>query len=165
MYVFHPVEDTYEYKWKGQPRTGTNFIVLLVSAHDPRQYIQAQFKKTAQNTQKYQQLVHSCTNGALFAMSAVGFVEDAKAAYISCPLKRVVDLAKTKMDTCIAPPDGAVQPAPIASIAGSSNIGTNQFFDVTALILEVDSIRNFPNNRSAFVVKIQDGSIRLKPCS
>ena len=33
-------------------------------------------------------------------MSKVCFLEDAKPAYVSCPLTAVVDLAKTKMDTC-----------------------------------------------------------------
>ena len=74
-------------------------------------------------------------------MSKVAFVEDAKAAYISCPLKMVVDLSKTKMDPCIEPP------APTATIAGSSGFDTNQFFDVTALIQEVHETHHYENKR------------------
>ena len=92
-------------------------------------------------------------------MSNVGFAEDAKLAYVSCPLKTVVDLSKTKMDPCIGASDSAVQPAPTATIAGSINLGTNQFFDVTALIQEVLETRHHENNRSSFVVKIYDGSL------
>ena len=88
-----------------------------------------------------------------------GFLEDAKLAYVSCPLKVVVDLSSTKMDICVQTPDSAVQPAPTATIAGSSNLAGNQFFDVTALIQEVQEIRQHANNRSSFAVKIQDGSL------
>ena len=63
-------------------------------------------------------------------MSQVSFVDDAKAAYVSCPLKHVVDLSNTTMDICMGGADSAVQPAPEATIAASSSLGTNQFFDV-----------------------------------
>ena len=75
-------------------------------------------------------------------MSKVGFVDDAKVAYVSCPLKSVVDLSKTKMDACVGASDNAVQPAPTATVAGSSDLATNQFFDVTALIQEVNKHAN-----------------------
>ena len=92
-------------------------------------------------------------------MSNVAFVDDAKAAYVSCPLKFVVDLSKTKMDACVGSSDSAVQPAPTATVAGSIDLGTNQFFDVTALIQEVSEVREHDNNRSSCFVKIYDGSL------
>ena len=55
-------------------------------------------------------------------MSKVGFVDDAKAAYVSCPLKQVVDLSNTTMEICMGGADSAVQPAPEATIAASSNL-------------------------------------------
>ena len=102
-------------------------------------------------------------------MSNVGFVEDAKAAYVTCPLKSVLDLSKTKMDTCIGASGSAVQPAPTATVAGSTDLGTNQFFDVTALIQEVKEVREHDNNRSSFLVNIHDGSVdsetqKIKSC-
>ena len=168
--VWHPFEDKYEYKWQGKARQGANFLCTLVSTENPSLYCQAQWKKTSMNTAKYMQALDVYKHGARFVMSKVGLLEDAKAAYISCPLKKVVDLSKTKMDICIAPPESAVQPAPTATIAGSVGLGTNQFFDVTALIQEVHDTRQFGNNRSAFVVRIHDGPStttlrRLKPCS
>ena len=63
-------------------------------------------------------------------MSQVSFVDDAKAAYVSCPLKHVVDLSNTTMEIFMGGADSAVQPAPEATIAASSSLGTNQFFDV-----------------------------------
>ena len=92
-------------------------------------------------------------------MSKVCFAEDAKSRYISPPIKHVVDLSKTKLDACIEASDSAVQPAPTATVAGSTNLGTNQFFDVTALVQEVHEIRKHENNRSSFVVSIHDGSL------
>ena len=67
-------------------------------------------------------------------MSKVNFVEDAKAAYVSCPVKLAVDLSKTIMDRCVATSGSAVQPAPTATVASSIVLATNQFFDVTALV-------------------------------
>ena len=156
--VWNPIEDKYDYMWQGKPRQGTNFLCDLVSPDDPRCYLQAQFKKTSSNVQKYEQALKTYVNGARFVMSNVGFVDDAKAAYVSCPLKSVVDLSKTKMEACFGAPDSAVQPAPTATVAGSTDLGTNQFFDVTALIQDVKEVRQHDNNRSSFVVNIHDGS-------
>ena len=157
--VWNPIEDKYDYMWQGKPRQGTNFLCDLVSPDDPRCYLQAQFKKTSSNVQKYEQALKTYVNGARFVMSNVGFVDDAKAAYVSCPLKSVVDLSKTKMEACFGAPDSAVQPAPTATVAGSTDLGTNQFFDVTALIQDVKEVRQHDNNRSSFVVNIHDGSL------
>ena len=146
--VWNRIEDTYDYTWQGKPRQGTNFLYDLVSLDDPRSYLQARFKKISSNGTKYQQALKTYVQGARFVMSNVGFVEDAKAAYVSCPLKSVVDLSKTKMEGCVAASDNAAQPAPTATVAGSADLGTNQFFDVTALIQEVKEVRQHENNRT-----------------
>ena len=159
VYVSRPFEDKYEYKWQGQPRQGSNLVCNLVAAQDPSQYCQAQFKKTSQNGTAYQKAVKAFNLGARFVMSNVGFAEDAKAAYVSCPLKTVVDLSKTKMDPCAQASGSAVQPAPTATVAGSVNLDSNQFFDVTVLIQEVHETRQHDHNRSSFVVNIYDGSL------
>ena len=98
VHVRRAFEDKYEYTWQGKARQGTNFGCTLVSQEDSRQYCQAQFKKTSQKVAKYQQAVKAYKPDGRFVMPKVAFVEDAKAAYISCPLKMVVDLSKTKMD-------------------------------------------------------------------
>ena len=160
--AFRPVEDKYEYTWQGKPRHGINFLVTLVSAEDPSQYCQAQFKKNSSNGAKYEQTKRAIEQGRRFVnfvMSNVCFVHDAKLAYVSSPLKVVVDLSSTKMDTCVDTPSSVVPPAPTATIAGSAGLAGNQFFDVTALIQEVLDIQEHSNNRSSFVVKIYDGSI------
>jgi len=116
-------------------------------------------KKTSKNGAKYAQVINSIQGGTRFIISKVGFVEDVKLAYVSCALKIVVDLSSTKMDACVEAPCSAVQPAPTATIAGSIELAGNQFFDVTALIQEVQEIRQHANNRSSFIVKIYDGSL------
>ena len=159
VYVCRPFEDVYKYTWLGKEREGCNFLCTLVSSEDPTQYCQAQFKKTRGDPAKYLQALDSYKDGARFVMSQVGFAQDVKLAYVSCPLKTVVDLSKTKMDPCIGASGSAVQPAPTATVAGSINLGTNQFFDVTALIQKIDETRQHENNRSSFVVSIYDGSL------
>ena len=157
--IWDPFEDKYEYDWKGRKRQGTNFICTLVYAADPRQYCQAHFKKTVQNEKKYDEALKKNQAGARFKMSKVAFVEDAKAAYVSAPLKTVVDLSGTTMELCIGIASSAVQPAPEATIAASSGLASNQFFDVTALVQEVQEPKPHENNRSSFVIKIHDASL------
>ena len=159
VYIWRSFEDKYEYNWKGKTRHGVNFVCTLVASDDPRQYCQAQYKKTSQNATKYEQALNKFKHGNRFMMSKVSFVEDAKAAYVSSPLKNVVDLSNTTMEICVGGANSAVQPAPEATIAASSSLGTNQFFDVTALIQEVQETRQHENNRSSFVVRIHDGSL------
>ena len=159
VYVFRPIEDNYEYTYQGKPRKGTNFFVTLVSAQDPSQYCQAQFKKNTKNEAKYEKVKKAMEHGRRFVMSKVVFVDDAKLAYVSSSLKIVVDLFSTKMDACVDIPNSVVQPVPMTTIAGSSNLEGNQFFDVTALVQEVSQVTNHSNNRSSFVVKIYDGSV------
>ena len=138
VYVCRPFEDKYKYLWQFKEREGCNFLCTLVSSEDPSQYCQTHFKKTTANATKYHEALRAYKDGSRFEMSNVGFAQVVKLEYVSSPLKIVVDLSKTKMDACIGASDSAVQPAPTATVAGSVNLGTNQFFDVTALIQKVD---------------------------
>ena len=157
--VWHPFEDKYEYKWQGKARQGANFMCTLVSTENPSLYCQAQWKKTSMNTAKYMQALDVYKHGTRFVMSKVVFLEDAKAAYVNCSIKHVVDLGKTTMDAGISNTDSAVQPAPTTTVAGSIGLETNQFFDLTALVQEVGPTRTHDKNRSSFAVRIQDGSL------
>ncbi len=69
------------------PGKEPKLLCTLVSADDPRHYYQAQFKETLPNGVKYQQTLDAYKHGARFIMSKVGLVEDAKTAYVSCPLE------------------------------------------------------------------------------
>ena len=160
VHAFRPVEDIYHYTWQGKDRKGTNLIVTLVCAEDASQYCQGVLKKNWKNETKYNQIKAAMEHGRRFVMSKVCFVEDAKLAYVSCPLKVVVDLSSTQMDPqCCTTGNSVVQPVPTATVAGSADLAGNQFFDVTALIQEVTETREHANNRSSFVVKIYDGSL------
>ena len=163
VHICRPIEDKYEYTWKGGTRHGTKLIVTLVSPENPSHYCQAEFKKTTKNENKFNETKKAMEHGATYIMSKVSFVDDAKRAYISCPFKDVVDLSgSTKMERCAGNPECAVQPAPMTTVAGSSALDGNQFFDITALVLEVEDIRQHPNNRSSFCVMIYDGSLDTK---
>ena len=156
--AYCPFNDKYEYPWAKTVRTGETFICTLICVQDPTQYCQAHLKKTAANAAKHGNASKSFKNGMRFAMSRIAFVE-AKSAYVSAPLKNVVDLAKTKMDPVIKDQPSAAQPVPRSTVAGSSDLGANQCFDVIALVQEVGDTRPHANNRSSFVVKIFDGSM------
>ena len=156
--AYCPFNDKYEYPWAKTVRTGETFICTLICVQDPTQYCQAHLKKTAANAAKHANASKSFKNGMRFAMSRIAFVE-AKSAYVSAPLKNVVDLAKTKMDPVIKDQPSAAQPVPRSTVAGSSDLGANQCFDVIALVQEVGDTRPHANNRSSFVVKIFDGSM------
>ena len=157
--AWKPKEDCYEYMWQGKQRRGTNFIVTLVSEENTSNYCQAQFKKTTKNGTKYEQMKKLVLDGKRFVITKVGFVEDAKVKYVSSPLKNVVDLSSTKIDLCVDADCSDVQPSPQASVAGSSTLEGNQFFDVTALVNEVQETRDHSNDRSSFVIMIYDGSM------
>ena len=109
--------------------------------------------------EKYKQIQNTYKDRNRFVMSKVNFVDDAKAAYVSCPVKLVVDLSKTTMDPGVVTTGSAVQPTPTATVASSIDLATNQVFDVTALVQEVHETRQHENNRSYFVVTIYDGSL------
>ena len=135
--------------------------MTLVSEENPSHYCQAHFKKTTKNGMKYEQIKKLVADGKRFVITKVGFVEDAKVKYVSPPLKNVVDLSSTKIDLCVDADCSDVQPTPQASVAGSSSLEGNQFFDVTALVNEVQGTREHSNNRSSFVIMIYDGSMDL----
>ena len=158
LYVWGAFTDTYTYQYQGAQRSGTNCLVVLVDVQDPTQYCQAQFKKNTKNVSQFDQAVNKFKDGRRFVMGKVGFADDAKPAYVSCPLKLVVDLSKTRMDTVIGAEDTAVQPTPTLTIASSSSLGKNQFFDVTALVQDMTETREHAENRSSFVVTLYDGS-------
>ena len=155
--IYNPFEDTYKYQWGKDERSTTVLLLTLVDAADPTQYCQGQFKKNNKNQTQYADAVKKFTHGTRFLMKKVHFDENAKTQFNSCTLKAVVDLSKTVMD----PSDGAdsaAQPVPTASIAGSSGLGTSQYFDVTAVIQSVGSTTTHDNNRSSLVVYIHDGT-------
>ena len=159
--AFHPREDTYDYESGGaaQKSQGKTFMVTLVSTLDPSHYLQAQIKKNKKNADAYESMKKKMKQGARFTMSKVGFDEKQKTRFISCPLKTVVDLSSTKLEAVLnIKGNNAVQPVPTATIAGSSELAGNQYFDVTALVTEVSDIREHQNNRSSFIVKIHDGT-------
>ena len=164
--VWRPFEDEYKYTWNSKPRTGTNFVCTLVSPAKPEIYCMAAFKKTSKNAQKYGKAVETFVADKSFLMSQISFTPDAKTQYINAPLKFSIDLSSTTMTpTSAGQPaasketqGSAVQPAPSTTVAKCSNLGANQFFDVTALVQDVGET-HAGQDRSSFLVTIFDGSL------
>ena len=63
VYAYQPHVDNYEYTYDGKAKKGSNFVVILVSVDDPRQYCQAQFRKNAKLAGKYDQVTKSIKHG------------------------------------------------------------------------------------------------------
>ena len=101
-------------------------MCTLTCAQDKTKYCHAHLKKTTANAAKHAAALQKFQNGARFVMSKVAFVTDAKTAYVSAPLKQIVDLAKTRMDPVLQGQPSAAQPVPTSAIAGSSELGANQ---------------------------------------
>ena len=159
--AYQPREEIYTYESGGAAKKnqGSTFMVTLVSTEDPSHYLHGQIRKSKKNEAVYEAVKKKMKQGARFTMSKVGFDEKQKTKFISCPLKLVVDLSSTKLDAVLnIMGNNDVQPVPTATIAGSSELGGNQYFDVTALVVEVSDIREHANNRSSFIVKIHDGT-------
>ena len=158
--AFRPAEDNYEYVWNGRRCHGTTLVVTLVAADDRSQYCQAHFRKYWWNGPKYEQAKKAIEHGKRFIMSQVSFAQSGwMPAYVSCPLKLIVNLSQTTMVPCANTPGRTVQPAPTATIASSTSLVDRQCFDVTGVVQEVQAVRRLPNNRCSFVVKIYDGSV------
>ena len=153
------IEDKYEYTWAGKTQQGSNIYCVLVSPTDTRQYCTGQFKKTKSNESKYQAVYSQLNKGGRFIMSKVVFQQNVKEKYISTPIKLVVDLSKTKFDAIFGSSSIAVHPSPTATVAGSSDLGGDQFFDLTGMVVEVGDVRRHEKNRSSFRILIIDGSL------
>ena len=159
--VCNPIEDTYEYTWQGKQRTGAQFVITLVSPQNPEAYCLAQFRKTLSNTKQYNEAVKKVVDQTSFQMSKVAFVESAKTQYVNTPIKLVVNLALTKMETVLlgCPKASAVQPCPPHSVAMCSFLDNQQFFDVTALVQDTSDVRGVGNDRQCFSINIIDGTV------
>ena len=159
--VHQPREDIYTYESGGAAKKnqGSTFVVNLVCPEEPSHYLQGQIRKSKKNEALYEGLKKKMKQGARFTMSKVGIDEKQKTKFVSCPLKIVVDLSSTKLEAVLnIMGNDVVQPVPTATIAGSSELAGNQYFDVTALVAEVSDIRGHANDRSSFIVKIHDGT-------
>ena len=159
LWSYRPYEDTYEWNSKGKSGTATTFNVMLVAEDNPAQYCLGRLKKTGRSNSKYEQITSRLREGKKFVFSKVKLMDDQKTKYISCPIKTVVDLGSTIIDECVEGQSSAVQPAPQGLIATSEELQSDQFFDITALVHNVDETKDATNNRSFFTVGLYDGSL------
>ena len=57
LIVSNPWKDTYEYQWEGKPRETTVWRCVLVSADDPTEYCNGEYKLTAKNKSSFEKHV------------------------------------------------------------------------------------------------------------
>ena len=135
------------------------FDVTIVDIDDHAVYCKGQAKRTVKNANAYNALKKSAVDGA-YHMSHVVFTPDANTKWMGCTKKVVVDLLTTKLeklDTDVS----AVQPAPTTKISGCKALGSQQCFDVTALISSVSPLRPAAAGSKVFDVVLRDASLSL----
>ena len=157
-----PRDEEYEYTWGNSTKKGHNTLCMFVDARNYGAYCQGQFKKTKNNTVKFQQNQKALQHGNRYKMKNISLVEGNETKYIHSTVRHIVDLSKTELEQCVEGANTAVQPDPAATIAACSDLTAATNFDVTALIQEVLPTIPHQNNRSSFVVRIYDGSCDSK---
>ena len=96
--VCNPWNDNYPYQWKGKPIENTTWRCVLVSADDPAEYCNAEYKLTTRNNKtSVETHVKAYRHGTTVVMKAVTLVEDAKTQYNSCSVRVTVNMASTTL--------------------------------------------------------------------
>ena len=155
--VCNPWKDTYEYQWEGKPRETTVWRCVLVSADDPTEYCNGEYKLTAKAKSGFEKHVKDYGHGTTLVMKAVSLVADAKTQYNSCSVRVTVNMASTTLSKGLEN-RSAVQPVPKTSVAETTQLQQDQNFDLTALILSRSQDRNGGDGRKAFSLELTDGS-------
>ena len=155
--VCNPWKDTYEYQWEGKPRETTVWRCVLVSADDPTEYCNGEYKLTTKTKSGFEKHMKAYGHGTTLVMKAVSLVDDAKTQYNSCSVRVTVNMASTTL-SMVLEDRSAVQPVPKTTVAETTQLQQNQNFDLTALVLSRSQERNGGNGRKAFSLELADGS-------
>ena len=155
--VCNPWKDTYEYQWEGKARETTVWRCVLVSADDPTEYCNGEYKLTAKAKSGFEKHVKNYGHGTTLVMKAVSLVADAKTQYNSCSVRVTVNMASTTLSKGLEN-RSAVQPVLKTSVAKTTQLQQDQNFDLTALILSRSQDRNGGDGRKAFSLELTDGS-------
>jgi len=159
--VIEPQTIEYEYVDKRSGRTvkGKRFHCILVGT-EATEYVFAQIRGAPEaviNAAKGKYL-----SGTAWIMSGVSIDAKADAAYVSCPLKTVINLQNTKMAAVLkgqAPEtDLPKDITPPLSVADAAEIRSKRSFDLIALIKDVGQTRTPPGRAAVADVLVVDGS-------
>ena len=158
--IFAPNINNYTYTTKsGQLKHGATFRCLLVSLSDSTEYVSASIAMRSDNRQPLEAAQTRFKEDLKFRISKVAFVANAKQEFLNAPIKKQVDLAKTKNEPMMQTKEGEkIQATPAMSIKDCTMLQQSQRFDVTALFDSVSEIRAISNQRQVVSVTILDDS-------
>jgi len=151
------------------PKTGNkgaSFRCLLVSLSDPTSYLAAQVSTREGHLPPLKKAEKRYAEKLLFRISKVSLLTENKQQFLHCPLKWVVDLARTQTDPLMAGTCGAdsLQPQPPMTLSQVRELTHTQRFDVTALVANVDeNAREVKLGRKVINVRLLDASGPDKP--
>ena len=135
--------DTYEYQWQGEKRNGKTFSCTFVSSEDPTEYCMGELRWSKKGDNKFRAVQNKLSDGLAFIMTKVSIVNDAKKQYIHAPIQTVVNVADTHFNPLLnSTGSKSCYPEPPATIADCSNLTSQQFFDVTALVKQPRRLRH-----------------------
>ncbi len=146
------------------PKTGNkgaSFRCVLVSLSDPTSYLAAQVATREGNMPPLKKAEERYVEKLLFRISKVSLLTETKQQYLHCPLKLVVNLARTQTDPIMAGTCGAhsLQPQPPMTLSQVQELTHTQRFDVTALVAGLDeNAREVNPRRKVINVRLLDAS-------
>ena len=135
----------YEYTWQNKPRKSQKLECVLIAASGT--YCQGVIKAPirgggADPAAELQQMQQKFQDGTVWSMTKVTLADE-KSEYIGSPLKKCIDMRKTK---CIGILQGAMvmPPAPAAEeeLQSIMALDRTQRVDLTALIVDFSSVRS-----------------------
>jgi hypothetical protein len=153
-------ENSRSYMYQGKARSVVTYTVIIVDPDDNSVYCKGVAKKTQKNATAYHAAKAALADGA-YLMSNVVFEKDTSTKWLGGTKKVVVDLLLTKLDK-IDKDVSAVQPAPTTKISGCKALGSQQCFDLTALISSVSPHRPAAAGSKVFDVLLRDASLSLQ---
>jgi hypothetical protein len=150
-----------EWKIARSGALGAAFRCILVSAADPRSYVAAQMRMQNADMQPLRKAMERFQNYIRFIISKVALLTETRQALLHCPVKLIIDLAKTRADPSLTSSCGVsnLQAQPPATLSEVQRLSQSQRFDVTALIAGVDDApHQVSANRKVIHVQLLDAS-------
>ena len=155
--VHYPRVSTVQYQWNGKEIKYQMFQCLLATGK-PGDYVAAEAKATKKQPQLPDVYAKRLPEKTVVKMSAIKFV-DAKLQYVHTPVKKVVNLVGTTLQTVAE--ERSWPAVPTVSLGECVALQAAQLFDCKGYVTEVGSVRQVSNGRQVFDITLEDGSKSL----
>jgi hypothetical protein len=160
--VFHGKVHEYEYKYQGITKQGGKFQCILISASNEEMYSLGLVKMFKGDRGELDRFSNKFKEGSMWKLQSIVF-EREKSQYVHTPIKKVIDLRKTKITPVLqATVSMPAFPSPPATLAEMTyGVASAQRFDISGIVTKVSDTRCHTTSRGARAivdVTIRDGS-------